>query len=36
MEARAFELTFLRNAAESRSNTGPSAVTSIMKNAGTR
>jgi alkylation response protein AidB-like acyl-CoA dehydrogenase len=36
MEARAFQLTAARSRAESRSNQGPSAATSIMKNAGTR
>ncbi|MEO7027167.1 MAG: acyl-CoA dehydrogenase family protein [Caulobacteraceae bacterium] len=36
MEARAFELTAMRQAVESRSNSGPSAATSIMKNAGTK
>jgi alkylation response protein AidB-like acyl-CoA dehydrogenase len=35
MEARAFALTAMRSMAESRSNQGPSAATSIMKNAGT-
>src|SRR5690606_10209102 len=36
MEARAFALTAERAAAESRSNAGPSAASSIMKNVGTR
>jgi alkylation response protein AidB-like acyl-CoA dehydrogenase len=36
MEARAFQLTAMRSMIESRSNQGPSAATSIMKNAGTR
>jgi alkylation response protein AidB-like acyl-CoA dehydrogenase len=36
MEARAFQLTALRSMAESRSNQGPTAATSIMKNAGTK
>jgi alkylation response protein AidB-like acyl-CoA dehydrogenase len=36
MEARAFALTAARAGAESRSNTGPSAASSIMKNVGTR
>jgi alkylation response protein AidB-like acyl-CoA dehydrogenase len=35
MEAKAFALTAMRSMAESRSNSGPSAATSIMKNAGT-
>jgi alkylation response protein AidB-like acyl-CoA dehydrogenase len=35
MEARAFQLTAARGMVESRSNAGPSAATSIMKNAGT-
>jgi alkylation response protein AidB-like acyl-CoA dehydrogenase len=34
IEARAFALTAARSAAEARSNQGPSAATSIMKNAG--
>ncbi|MDR3513254.1 MAG: acyl-CoA dehydrogenase family protein [Caulobacteraceae bacterium] len=34
IEARAFALTAMRSMAESRSNQGPSAATSIMKNAG--
>jgi alkylation response protein AidB-like acyl-CoA dehydrogenase len=36
MDARAFQLTALRMMAEARSNQGPSAATSIMKNAGTK
>jgi alkylation response protein AidB-like acyl-CoA dehydrogenase len=36
MEARAFQLTAMRGMVESRSNSGPSTATSIMKNAGTR
>jgi alkylation response protein AidB-like acyl-CoA dehydrogenase len=36
MEARAFQLTAARSMVEARSNQGPSAATSIMKNAGTR
>ncbi len=36
MDARAFQLTAFRMMAESRSNSGPSAATSIMKNAGTK
>jgi len=36
MEARAFQLTAMRSMVESRSNQGPSAATSIMKNAGTK
>ncbi len=36
MEARAFQLTAIRSMIESRSNQGPSATTSIMKNAGTK
>jgi alkylation response protein AidB-like acyl-CoA dehydrogenase len=36
MEARAFQLTALRSMAEAKSNQGPSATTSIMKNAGTK
>ena len=36
MEAKAFMLTLMRAAAESRSNSGPSAATSIMKNAGSK
>jgi alkylation response protein AidB-like acyl-CoA dehydrogenase len=36
IEARAFQLTALRAMAESKTNHGPSAATSIMKNAGTR
>src|SRR5580698_2355810 len=36
MDAKAFQLTAFRMIAESRSNQGPSAVTSILKNAGTK
>ncbi|HEX7760473.1 MAG TPA: acyl-CoA dehydrogenase family protein [Caulobacteraceae bacterium] len=36
MDARAFQLTAFRMMAESRSNSGPSTATSIMKNAGTK
>ena len=36
MDARAFQLTAVRQMMESRSNSGPNAATSIMKNAGTR
>jgi alkylation response protein AidB-like acyl-CoA dehydrogenase len=36
MERRAFQLTAMRTMVESRSNQGPSAATSIMKNAGTK
>ena len=36
MSARAFQLTAMRTATESKSNQGPSAATSILKNAGTR
>jgi len=36
MDMRAFQLTIFRAMAESRSNSGPSAATSIMKNAGTK
>ncbi len=36
MDAKAFQLTAFRMMAESRSNTGPSTATSIMKNAGTK
>ncbi len=36
MDARAFQLTAERQTTESRSNSGPNATTSIMKNAGTR
>ncbi|MFI4975953.1 MAG: acyl-CoA dehydrogenase family protein [Caulobacterales bacterium] len=36
MDARAFQLTAIRTMVESRSNQGPSAATSIMKNAGTK
>jgi alkylation response protein AidB-like acyl-CoA dehydrogenase len=35
MEGRAFQLTALRAMMESKSNSGPSSATSIMKNAGT-
>jgi len=35
MNARAFQLTAMRQMVETRSNAGPSATTSIMKNAGT-
>ncbi len=35
IDAKAFALTAMRTAVESRSNQGPSAATSIMKNAGT-
>jgi alkylation response protein AidB-like acyl-CoA dehydrogenase len=35
MNARAFQLTAVRQMVETRSNSGPSATTSIMKNAGT-
>jgi len=35
MSARAFQLTAMRQMVETRSNAGPSATTSIMKNAGT-
>ena len=36
IDGRAFQLTALRAMAESKANSGPSAATSIMKNAGTR
>ena len=36
MDSRAFQLTAMRTMAEARSNQGPSAATSIMKNAGTK
>jgi alkylation response protein AidB-like acyl-CoA dehydrogenase len=36
MDAKAFQLTAMRTMLESRSNQGPSAATSIMKNAGTK
>ncbi len=36
MEARAFTLTGQRAAAENRSNRGPSAVSSILKNVGSK
>jgi alkylation response protein AidB-like acyl-CoA dehydrogenase len=36
MDARAFQLTAMRTMLEARSNQGPSAATSIMKNAGTK
>jgi alkylation response protein AidB-like acyl-CoA dehydrogenase len=36
MEARAFQLTAMRSMTEAKSNQGPSATTSIMKNAGSR
>ncbi|MDE2487354.1 MAG: acyl-CoA dehydrogenase family protein [Alphaproteobacteria bacterium] len=36
MEARAFQLTGLRAAHESKSNQGPSAVSSILKNVGSK
>ncbi|MGV2981805.1 acyl-CoA dehydrogenase family protein [Camelimonas sp. ID_303_24] len=36
MDHRAFQLTMQRMMAEARSNQGPSAATSILKNAGTR
>jgi alkylation response protein AidB-like acyl-CoA dehydrogenase len=36
MEARAFQLTLQRAQAETKSNQGPSAATSIMKNAGAK
>jgi alkylation response protein AidB-like acyl-CoA dehydrogenase len=36
MDAKAFQLTIFRMMAESKSNQGPSTVTSIMKNAGTK
>ncbi|MGH6957698.1 MAG: acyl-CoA dehydrogenase family protein [Caulobacteraceae bacterium] len=36
MDTRAFQLTAFRMMAEAKSNQGPSAATSIMKNAGTK
>jgi alkylation response protein AidB-like acyl-CoA dehydrogenase len=36
MDSRAFQLTAVRSMMESRSNQGPTAATSIMKNAGTK
>jgi alkylation response protein AidB-like acyl-CoA dehydrogenase len=36
MDAKAFMLTLMRAQAESKSNAGPSAATSIMKNAGSK
>jgi alkylation response protein AidB-like acyl-CoA dehydrogenase len=36
MDAKAFQLTIFRAMAEAKSNAGPSAATSIMKNAGTK
>ena len=36
MEARSFQLTLLRAAAEARNSNGPSAATSIMKNANSK
>ena len=36
MDAKAFTLTLMRAAAESKGNASPSAATSIMKNAGTK
>jgi len=36
MDMKAFQLTIFRAMAESKSNSGPSAATSIMKNAGTK
>ncbi|HTX48592.1 MAG TPA: acyl-CoA dehydrogenase family protein [Caulobacteraceae bacterium] len=36
MDAKAFQLTIFRAMAEAKSNSGPSAATSIMKNAGTK
>jgi alkylation response protein AidB-like acyl-CoA dehydrogenase len=36
MEAKAFQLTAMRTVQEARSNQGPSAATSIMKNAGSK
>ena len=36
IDGRAFQLTAMRAMAESKANSGPSAATSIMKNAGTR
>jgi alkylation response protein AidB-like acyl-CoA dehydrogenase len=36
MEARAFQLTGIRAAVENRSNSGPSAVSSVLKNVGSQ
>ena len=36
MDAKAFMLTLMRAGAEARSNQGPSATSSIMKNAGSK
>jgi len=36
MDAKAFQLTAIRTMLEAKSNQGPSAATSIMKNAGTK
>ncbi|MBV8684713.1 MAG: acyl-CoA dehydrogenase, partial [Caulobacteraceae bacterium] len=36
MESKAFQLTAIRSMVESKSNQGPTAATSIMKNAGTK
>ena len=36
MEAQAFQLTGMRAAAETRSNSGPSAVSSVLKNVGSQ
>jgi alkylation response protein AidB-like acyl-CoA dehydrogenase len=36
MEAQAFQLTGIRAAAETRSNSGPSAVSSVLKNVGSQ
>ena len=36
MDSRAFQLTAIRSMVESKSNQGPTAATSIMKNAGTK
>ncbi|HEY5107287.1 MAG TPA: acyl-CoA dehydrogenase family protein [Caulobacteraceae bacterium] len=36
MDSRAFQLTAIRSVVEAKSNQGPSAATSIMKNAGTK
>src|ERR1700727_798870 len=36
MDAKAFQLTAFRMMAEAKSNQGPSAATSILKNAGTK
>jgi alkylation response protein AidB-like acyl-CoA dehydrogenase len=36
MDSRAFQLTAVRSMVESKSNQGPTAATSIMKNAGTK